>query len=412
MVGENMDAYKLRKDFLIYKNNPDLVYMDTGATSLKPFRVLAKMNEYYYDYGVNIHRGVYKLSYLATDQYDLARNKIAKFINAKDEEIVFLRNASEALNFVSLTYGEANLTEGDEVITSELDHHSCFLPWMKLCEKKKATLKYIPLTEDGRVTIENFKKVLSNKTKVVAIHYYSNVFGFRSPIEEIIKLAHEVGAVVIVDAAQAVAHTKVDVKELDCDFLAFSGHKMLGPMGIGILYGKKKLLKKLDPLYYGGDMNDEVSKNKVEVKEIPYRFETGTPAVAEAIGLGEAVDYINELGLENIHKYTKELYNYTIEKLQNIKGITIYNKNPELPIIAFNINGVHPHDAATLFDEANICLRAGHHCAQLLTKWLGVTGTLRGSFYIYNTIEDCDKFINTVIDAVKFFEKINGESYE
>lgn len=407
-----MDALKIRKSFPIYQENPNLIYMDTGATALKPSCVLDKMEEYYRMYGVNIHRGVYKLSYEATDKYDLARNKVAKFINSKDEEVVFLRNASEALNFVALTYGEANLNEGDEVITSELDHHSCFLPWMKICEKKKAKLKYIPLTEDGRVTVENFKKVLTNKTKVVALHYFSNVFGFMSPIEEIIKLAHEVGAIVVVDAAQAVAHKKIDVVALDCDFLAFSGHKMLGPTGIGVLYGKKKLLKKLDPLFYGGDMNDEVYKTSVEVKEVPYRFETGTPAIAEAIGLGEAIDYLNELGLDNIHTYTKKLYDYTIKELQKIEGITIYNKNPELPIIAFNINGVHPHDAATLFDEANICLRAGHHCAQLLTKWLDVFGTLRGSFYIYNTYEDCDKFIKTVKDAVDFFKKINGESYE
>lgn len=407
-----MDALKIRKSFPIYQENPNLVYMDTGATALKPSCVLDKMEEYYRMYGVNIHRGVYKLSYEATDKYDLARNKVAKFINSKDEEVVFLRNASEALNFVALTYGEANLNEGDEVITSELDHHSCFLPWMKICEKKKAKLKYIPLTEDGRVTVENFKKVLTNKTKVVALHYFSNVFGFMSPIEEIIKLAHEVGAIIVVDAAQAVAHKKIDVVALDCDFLAFSGHKMLGPTGIGVLYGKKKLLKKLDPLFYGGDMNDEVYKTSVEVKEVPYRFETGTPAIAEAIGLGEAIDYLNELGLDNIHTYTKKLYDYTIKELQKIEGITIYNKNPELPIIAFNINGVHPHDAATLFDEANICLRAGHHCAQLLTKWLDVFGTLRGSFYIYNTYEDCDKFIKTVKDAVDFFKKINGESYE
>lgn len=407
-----MDALKIRKSFPIYQENPNLIYMDTGATALKPSCVLDKMEEYYRMYGVNIHRGVYKLSYEATDKYDLARNKVAKFINSKDEEVVFLRNASEALNFVALTYGEANLNEGDEVITSELDHHSCFLPWMKICEKKKAKLKYIPLTEDGRVTVENFKKVLTNKTKVVALHYFSNVFGFMSPIEEIIKLAHEVGAIIVVDAAQAVAHKKIDVVALDCDFLAFSGHKMLGPTGIGVLYGKKKLLKKLDPLFYGGDMNDEVYKTSVEVKEVPYRFETGTPAIAEAIGLGEAIDYLNELGLDNIHTYTKKLYDYTIKELQKIEGITIYNKNPELPIIAFNINGVHPHDAATLFDEANICLRAGHHCAQLLTKWLDVFGTLRGSFYIYNTYEDCDKFIKTVKDAVDFFKKINGESYE
>lgn len=407
-----MNALEIRKYFPIYQKNPNLVYMDTGATSLKPSCVLDKMEEYYREYGVNIHRGVYKLSYQATDMVDIARVKVAKFINAKEEEVVFLRNASEALNFVALTYGDKYLTKGDEVITSELDHHSCLLPWMKICEKKEANLKYIPLNEDGRITVENFKKVLNEKTKVVALNYFSNVLGYMSPIKEIIELAHSVGAIVVVDAAQAVAHHVVDVKDLDCDFLAFSAHKMMGPTGIGILYGKKKILKKLDPLFYGGDMNDEVYKTSVEVKDVPYRFETGTPAIAEAIGLGEAIDFITSIGLDNIHKYTKGLYDYTIEKLKDVKGITIYNRNPELPIIAFNINGVHPHDAATLFDEANICLRAGHHCAQLLTKWLKVFGTLRGSFYIYNTYEDCDKFIETVKDAVLFFEKINGENYE
>ena len=257
----------LRKDFLIYQDNPNLVYLDSGATSLKPKCVLDKMNEYYEKYGVNINRGVYHLSYQATDEYDKARSVIAKFINAKDSEIIFTRNATEALNLAALTYGEEFLNEGSEVITSYLDHHSCILPWMKLCEKKKAILKYIPLTSVGRVTVENFKKVLTDKTKVVAINYFSNVMGYETPVKEIIRIAHERGIVVIIDAAQAVAHKRIDVKELDCDFLAFSGHKMFGPTGVGILYGKKEILKKLSPLYYGGDMNEEVCSSSVEVKK-------------------------------------------------------------------------------------------------------------------------------------------------
>lgn len=400
-----LDVTTIRKQFPIYENHPDLVYLDTGATSLKPRCVLDKMNEYYTNYGVNIHRGVYELSYKATDEYDIARSKVASFINAKFEEIVFTKNVSEALNFVAMVYGKINLNEGDEVIVSELEHHSNVLPWMKICEEKKAKLVYIPLSEDGRITIENFKTVMNEKVKVVALNYVSNVMGYMSPIEEIIKISHEYNAKVVVDAAQAVAHMKVDVKAMDADFLAFSGHKMMGPTGIGVLYGKKEILKKLPPLYFGGDMNDEVNLYDVTVKEVPFRFETGTPAIAEVIGLGAAIDYIESIGFNAIHEHCQELYDYAISKLNNIEGLTIYNKNPEVSILAFNIDGVHPHDAATIFDEAKICLRAGHHCAQLLTKWLACVGTLRGSFYIYNDYNDVDKFIEKVKESVEFFSR-------
>ena len=400
-----LDVSKVRSMFPIYKNNPNMIYMDTGATSLKPECVLNKMEEYYTKYGVNIHRGVYELSYTATNEYDIAREKVAKFLNAKFEEIVFTRNVSEALNFLALTYGDTFLKEGDVVITSELEHHSSVLPWMKMCEKKKAELKYVELNEEGRITVENFQKVMNEKVKVVALTYVSNVMGYITPIEKIIEIAHKYNAIVIVDAAQAVPHMKIDVKTLDADFLAFSGHKMMGPTGVGVLYGKKDLLKKLDPLYYGGDMNDEVSKYDVTVKEIPFRFETGTPAIAEVIGLGASIDLIEEIGYDNIHSHTMELYNYAINQLKDIEGITIYNKNTDTPVIAFNINGVHPHDAATVFDEAGICLRAGHHCAQLITKWLNCVGTLRGSFYIYNDYKDADMFVSKVKECVKFFNQ-------
>ena len=274
-----------------------------------------------------------------------------------------------------------------------------------MCEEKKAKLEYVPLSSEGRITVENFKKVMNDKVKVVSLTYVSNVMGYMTPIKEIIEIAHSYGAVVIVDAAQAVPHMKVDVKELDADFLAFSGHKMMAPTGVGVLYGKKNILKKLDPLYYGGDMNDEVDKYEVTVKEIPFRFETGTPQIAEVIGLGEAVDFITEIGYDNIHKHCEELYNYTIKKLEEIEGIVIYNKNPDVSIISFNIEGVHPHDAASVFDEAGICLRAGHHCAQLITKWLKCVGTLRGSFYIYNDYKDADLFIEKVKECVEFFNR-------
>ena len=399
-----MDIKEIRKQFPIYDNIPNLVYLDSGATALKPKCVLDKMNEYYSSYGVNIHRGVYSLSYQATDEYDKAREIVAKFINSDFKEVVFTKNVSDALNKICLML-ENKLMENDEVITSELEHHSSVLPWMKACERKKAKLTYVPLNEEGRITVENFKKVLTNKTKVVALTLVSNVMGYLTPIKEIIDLAHEVGAIVIVDAAQAIQHFSIDVKQLNCDFLAFSGHKAMGPTGIGVLYGKKKILKTLQPIDFGGDMNEEVDLFNVEIKDIPYRFETGTPPIAEAIGLGKALEYISELGLENIRKQEKELHKYAIEKLEKIEGITIYNKTSDVGIISFNIDGVHPHDAATFFDEANICLRAGHHCAQLITKWLKCVGTLRASLYIYNNYEDIDRFVEVVKQTVDFFKQ-------
>ena len=399
-----MDFKNIREQFPIYENIPNLVYLDSGATALKPKCVLDKMNEYYSSYGVNIHRGVYSLSYQATDEYDKARQIVAEFINSNFKEVVFTKNVSDALNKICLML-ENKLDKDDEVITSELEHHSSVLPWMKACERRKANLKYIPLNNEGRITVENFKKVLSDKTKVVAITLVSNVMGYLTPIKEIIDLAHEKGAVVIVDAAQAIQHFPIDVKQLNCDFLAFSGHKAMGPTGIGVLYGKKKILKQLQPIDFGGDMNEEVDLYNVEIKDIPFRFETGTPPIAEAIGLGKALEFINEIGLENIHKYEKELHTYALNKLEEIKGITIYNKTSDVGIISFNVDGVHPHDAATFFDEANICIRAGHHCAQLITKWLKCVGTLRASIYIYNTYEDIDKFVEVVKQTVDFFKQ-------
>lgn len=399
---------KIREYFPIYKKHPRLVYLDSGATSLKPQPVLDKMNEYYAEYGVNIHRGVYELSFRATDEYDLAREKVARFINARPDEIVFTSNVTDALNKLALMYAKENLKAGDVVLTSELEHHSSLLPWMKICEEKGARLRYIPLNKEGRITAENFKKALSKEVKVVAITFVSNVMGYRTPLEEIIPLAHENGSVVIVDAAQAVQHFRVDVKVLDCDFLAFSGHKMLGPTGIGVLFGKKRHLKNLKPVFYGGDMNQDVYFDHVEIKEVPYCFEAGTPPIAEAIGLGRAIDFLEEIGLAEIAAHGKALYQYAMEKLSGINGVTVYNRDADIPIIAFNIDGVHPHDAATCFDQEEICLRAGHHCAQLVSRFLNCAGTLRASIYLYNNKEDIDRFISVLEKTIALFRKLDG----
>lgn len=395
----------VKKDFPVLVNNPNLSYLDTGATALKPYQVINKMDEYYKEYGVNVNRGVYKLSYQATLEYEETRTLTAKFLNAREKEIVFTKGATNALNMVALGFGMNYINEGDEIITSELEHHSNVLPWVNVAKKKNATIKYIPLDSTGRITIEGFLQVLSDKTKVIALTYVSNVMGYITPIKEIIKIAHEKGIIVVVDAAQAVPHMKIDVKELDCDFLAFSAHKMMGPTGFGILYGKYKYLKQMEPIEYGGDMIDTVDKYENEAKDAPFKFEAGTPAIAEAIAFKEAIKYIESIGYENIQAHEAELLSYAKEKLKDIEGITIYNKDAETGIISFNVNKAHPHDVATIFDENEVCLRAGHHCAQLITKWLECIGTLRACIYIYNDYQDIDKFVEAIKVAVKYFEE-------
>lgn len=400
-----MNPYDLKKDFPVL-DDTTLVYFDTAASSLKPNSVLDKMDEYYKKYGVNVHRGVYNISFVATEKYEEARNKVANFINSRFDEVVFLRGASSALNLVASSYGLNNLTKDDEIIVSELEHHSHVLPWQNVSNITGAKLVYVPLDKEGRITVDNFKKVLTDKTKVVALTYVSNVMGYVTPIKEIIDLAHTKNAVVSVDAAQAAPHMTIDVKELDCDFLAFSGHKMLGPTGIGVLYGKRNLLQAMPPVEFGGDMNDNVDKYDASWKDTPYKFETGTPPIAEVIGLGAAIDYLDQVGLENIAKHEKELKDYTVKRMKEIDDIEIYNETSETGIISFNIKGVHPHDAITYFDGDNICMRAGHHCAQLVIKWLEVVATLRISLYLYNTKEDCDKFVATLKLARDFFKEM------
>ena len=399
------DLLNIKKDFPVLNNNPDLVYLDTGATALKPKCVIDKINEYYDKYGVNVNRGVYELSYEATTEYEETRTLTAKFLNAREKEIVFTKGASNGLNMVALGFGMDYIQEGDEIITTELEHHSNVLPWMNVAKKKNATLKYIDLDSTGRITVEAFKKTITEKSKVLAITYVSNVMGYITPIKEIIKIAHEHNIIVVVDAAQAVPHMKVDVQDLDCDFLAFSAHKMFGPTGFGILFGKYKYLKKMSPIEYGGDMIDVVEKYEATTKDAPYKFETGTPPIAEAIAFKEAIKYIESIGYDRIHEHEQILLNYAREKLSKVEGITIYNPTAETAIITFNINKAHPHDAATIFDEYHVALRAGHHCAQLITKWLDCVATLRACIYVYNDYHDIDVFVETVKAAVKYFEE-------
>lgn len=398
-----LDVKKIRQQFPIYDFNPDLVYLDTGASSLKPKAVIDVVDHYYSKLGVNVHRGVYGLSYEATDLYEAARTTVAKFLNAKFEEIVFTRGTTASLNLVASSYLNI-LKEGDEIITSELEHHSSVLPWLQVSKKTGAKLVYVPLNQEGRITVEAFQKVLTEKTKVVALTYVSNVMGYITPIKQIIELAHQKGAVVVVDAAQAAPHMKIDVTALDADFLAFSGHKILGPTGIGVLYGKKHLLNKMEPVEFGGDMVDQVELDRATWKDAPYRFEAGTPIISGAIGLGKAIEFIESIGFDDIHAHVHAIHQYTLLKLKEIPGITVFNPTSETGIITFNVDFVHPHDAASIFDQNKVCLRAGHHCAQLITKWLKQLATLRATFYIYNDYADADRFIESVKEAVRFFQ--------
>lgn len=399
-----LNVEKIRKDFPIYKFNSGLVYLDNAASTLKPKVVIDMVDHYYSHLGVNVHRGVYGLSYEATDLYEEARKKVARFLNAGEDEVIFTRGTTTSLNIVADHYLDI-LKPGDEIITSELEHHSSFLPWLNVSKKTGATLKFVELDDEGKITIENFKKVLSGNTKVVALTYISNVMGHLVPVEEIVKLSKEKGAITVVDAAQAAPHIKIDVKTLGCDFLAFSGHKTLGPTGIGVLYARRELIEALEPTEFGGEMVQEVTKSGATYKQGPFKFEAGTPIISGAIGLGKALEYIESIGLNKIHDHIKRLHDYTISKLEDLEDIEIYNKDSDTGLITFNIKGIHPHDAASIFDKNGVCLRAGHHCAQLITKWLNQIATLRVSFYIYNDYEDCNIFIKSVIETRDYFKK-------
>lgn len=406
-----IDIQKIRADFPILAqeiNEKPLAYLDNAATSQKPKQVIEALTHYYEFDNANVHRGVHTLAARATDAYESARGKVAKFIHAREvAEIIFTRGTTSAINLVVDSYAEANIEAGDEIVISYLEHHSNLIPWQQLAKRKGAVLKYIELEEDGTISVEQAQKTISEKTKIVALAHVSNVLGTITPIKEIAAIAHKFGAVILVDGAQAVPHMEVNVVDLDADFYAFSGHKMMAPTGIGALYGKRELLDAMEPTEFGGEMIDFVELYDSTWKELPWKFEAGTPIIGGAIALGAAIDYLAEVGLANIHAHEQELVGYAIEEMSKIEGITIYgpkDASKRCGLVTFNLEGAHPHDIATILDEDGIAIRAGHHCAQPLMKWLDVSSTARASFYIYNTKEEID----ALIDGLKLTKEYFG----
>ena len=391
-------------------NGHPLVYLDNGATSQKPIQVIEAIKKYYEYENSNVHRGVHTLGNRATDSYEGAREKVRKFINAKStKEVIFTRGTTTAINMVAQSYGLANLKEGDEIVITHMEHHANIIPWQQLAKKTGAVLKYIDLEADGTLSLEKVRETITNQTKIVSIVYVSNVLGTMNPIKEITQIAHEHGAVMLVDGAQAAPHLKLDVQALDCDFLAFSGHKMCGPTGIGVLYGKEALLEIMEPIEFGGEMIDFVGLYDSTWKELPWKFEAGTPIIAGAIGLGAAIDFLEEIGLDEIEKHEHELAAYAMDKMSTIDGITIYGPSDPAKragIVTFNLDDVHPHDVATVLDMSGIAVRAGHHCAQPLMKWLQCVATARASFYIYNSEEDLDRLVTGLLSAKEYFNDV------
>lgn len=401
---------KIRDDFPILNqrvNDEPLVYLDSAATSQKPQAVIDTISDYYQTINANTHRNVYTLGQRATDQYELARKKVQNFINAKSsKEIIFTKGTTDSLNLVASTYGEENIQAGDEIVITYMEHHSNLIPWQQLAIKKNATLKYIELTDDGQLNIDDAEQKITDKTKIVAVAHTSNVLGVTNDIKKLARITHFHNAVIVVDGAQAVPHQLVDIQKLDADFYSFSGHKMLSPMGIGVLYGKKELLEKMSPYQFGGEMISSVDKFDSTWSELPWKFEAGTQNVSGAIGLGKAIDYLTDLGMENIAEYEQELVDYALPKLLDIKGLTVYGPHDSKKhnaVISFNLANLHPHDVATAFDMDGVAVRAGHHCAQPLMKYLGVVATVRASFYFYNTKSDVDELIQAIADTKEFF---------
>ena len=403
-----LDAYKIRQDFAILDqvvNDEPLVYLDNAATTQKPQVVLDALMTYYHEDNANVHRGVHTLAERATAAYEASREKFRQFINAKStKEVLFTRGTTTGLNWVG-RFAEQVLEPGDEVVISIMEHHSNIIPWQKACKKTGAKLVYAYL-KDGQLDMEDLANKITEKTKFVSLAQVSNVLGCINPVKEIAKLAHQVGAYMVVDGAQSAPHMAIDVQDLDCDFFTLSGHKMLGPTGIGVLYGKEEILNQMNPIEFGGEMIDFVYEQEATWKDLPWKFEAGTPNIAGAIALGAAVDYISNLGMENVHAYEQELVDYVLPKLQAIEGLTVYG--PEDPshhagVIAFNIDGLHPHDVATALDYEGVAVRAGHHCAQPLINHLGISSAARASFYIYNTKEDCDKLVEAILATKEFF---------
>lgn len=403
----------IREQFPILNQNINghpLVYLDSAATSQKPRQVIEAIKAYYEHDNSNVHRGVHTLGSRATDAYEGAREKVARFINARStKEIVFTRGTTTALNLVASSYGPANVGEGDEIVITQMEHHSNLIPWQQLAKKTGATLKYIPLQKDGTILLEDAEKTITDQTKIVSVAYVSNVMGVTSPVKELAAIAHRHGAVMVVDGAQSTPHMKVDVQDLDCDFYALSGHKMCGPTGIGALYGKRALLEAMEPVEFGGEMIDDVGLYDSTWKELPWKFEGGTPIIAGAVGLGAAIDFLQEIGLDEIHRHEVKLAGYAEQVLSEIDGVSIYGpRNREVGLVTFNLGDVHPHDVATVLDAEGIAIRAGHHCCQPLMRWLEVSSTARASLYLYNNEEDIDRLASALIRTKEYFADAIG----
>lgn len=401
-----MDNYK--NDFPILTNS-NIAYLDSGATTQKPREVLNAITQYYETSNANPHRGAYKLSIKATEVYDKAREKVAKFINSESsKQIVFTRNATESLNLIAYSYGLNNLKKEDKIVISIMEHHSNLVPWQYVSKKAGAKLEYMYTNENGELTEKEIAEKITNGVKIVGITHVSNVLGTINPVKEIIKKAHAVGAIVVLDASQSVPHMKVDVRDLDADFLVFSGHKMLSPLGIGVLYGKKELLENMDPFLYGGDMIEYVYEQETSFAEIPTKFEAGTQNVEGAVGLAAAIDYLEKVGMDNVEKIEKELMKYALLELSKLNFVTVYGPKEiekHASVISFNVNGIHPHDVASILDSKNVCVRSGNHCAQPLLRYMGIDSTCRASFYIYNTKEDIDRLIEALYKTKDMFSK-------
>ncbi len=402
-----MNTEQIKKDFPLLENE-NITYLDSGATTQKPIQVIKAVEEFYQKYNANPHRGAYSLSVEATEQYENTRTKIAKFINAKHrEEIIFSKNATESLNLIAYSYGLDNLKKDDEVVISIMEHHSNLVPWQKITKQTCSKLNYMYINENYEITDEEIESKITDKTKIVGITHVSNVLGTINNVKKIIKYAHKKGAIVIVDASQSIPHMKIDVQDLDTDFLVFSGHKMLAPLGIGVLYGKREILNKMTPFLMGGDMIEYVYEQETTFASLPNKFEAGTQNVEGVIGLGAAIDYIENLGYDKIQEIEHEVISYARQELSKLDYLTLYttpNEENHSSVISFNIKGVHPHDVASILDSEGVCVRSGNHCAQPLMRFLGIDSTCRASFYIYNTKEDVDKLVKALDKVYNMFK--------
>ena len=414
MIQESaLDVFKIREDFPILKRkingNKALVYLDNAATTQKPISVINAILDYYTNYNSNIHRAVHQMAEEATLAFENTRQKVAKFINAHlADEIIFTRNATEAINLVSYSWGRPNVNKNDMIVITEMEHHSNIVPWQILAEEKGAVVEYIGVDNDGYLDMTQYEEIIqSNKVKLVSISQMSNVLGTIVPIEKIITKAHNKGIPVLVDGAQSVPHMPVDVQRMKCDFMVFSAHKMLGPTGVGVLYVKREILDKMKPFIGGGDMIKEVHKHGTIYNDLPYRFEGGTPNIADVIGFGSAIDYLNKVRMNRVRQHEIDITSYAIKAVTDVKGVTLYgppNPNHRGGVVSFNISDIHPHDLATIMNEQGVAIRSGHHCAQILMERLGVSATSRTSFYIYNTKEEVDIFINALNYARRLFK--------